>query len=89
MLNYIEQRYCFTLKQYPPTISLMKLLVEVGGIEPPSLSNRVKVATCLAPHFKLTFATPAGQDLQIAAFYCLVPNSKTNLSEPACFPALV
>jgi len=45
-----------------------KFLVEVGGIEPPSLSNRIEAATCLAPHFKLTLATPAGQDLQIAAF---------------------
>jgi len=42
-----------------------------GGIEAASLSNRIKVATCLAPHFKLNFATPAGQDLQIAAFYNL------------------
>jgi len=43
-------------------------MVEVAGIGPASLSNRVKVATCLAPYFQLTFATPAGQDLQIAAF---------------------
>jgi len=63
----------------------MKFVVEVGGIEPPSLSNQIKVATCLAPHFKLNFATPAGQDLQIAAFYALTPDPKANLPEPACF----
>jgi len=43
--------------------------VEVAGIEPASLNKRIKAATCLAPHFKLALATPAGQDLQSAAFY--------------------
>jgi len=43
-------------------------MVEVGGVEPPSLSNQIKVATCLAPHSKLKLATPAGQDVQVAAF---------------------
>jgi len=51
-------------------------MVEVGGIEPPSLSNRVKAATCLALHFLLTFATPAGQDLQSAAFFDFAPAPK-------------
>ena len=40
-----------------------KNLVEVRGVEPRSLSNPIKVATCLAPHFTLDFTTPVRQDL--------------------------
>jgi len=31
-----------------------KILVEVSGIGPESLNNRIKAATCLAPHFNLS-----------------------------------
>ena len=62
----VAVRRSFSIHQFFP---YRKKLVEVRGIEPRSLRNLIKAATCLAPHFKLALATPAGQDLQSAAFY--------------------
>ena len=53
-------------------------MVEVRGVEPRSLSNLIKAATCLAPYFNLILATPAGQDLQAAAFRDFIPPKKAN-----------
>jgi len=82
-INELLLRYQNTLFWYPPFVSLMKQMVEVGRIELPSLSNRVKVATCLAPYFKLILATPAEQDCASRSLLDLALVPKANLPEPA------
>jgi len=54
----------------------MKGLVEVGGIEPPSLSNLVKVATCLVYLLSLLPETPVNRILRAAAFSSSYPGEK-------------
>jgi len=61
----------------------MKTLVEVGGIEPPSLSIWIKVATCLVYLLCLILRTPLNRIAQAAAFFSLALAPKANLPEPA------
>ena len=53
-------------------------VVEVRGVEPRSLNNLIKAATCLAPYFTLILATPAGRDLQAAALRDFIPPKRAN-----------
>lgn len=51
-------------------------MVEVGGIEPPSLSNRVKAATCLVYLLSLNLRAPVNRIAQAAAFKESRPDHK-------------
>jgi len=53
-------------------------MVEVGGIEPPSLSNQIKAATCLVSLLILILRTPVDRIAQEAAFLNFAPTSKAN-----------
>jgi len=55
-----------------------KKLVEVGGIEPPSLSNPIKAATCLVYSLRLILKTSINRIFQDAAFFGLVLIPKAN-----------
>jgi len=74
--------------QVPPNFCLSQKFGGGGGIEAASLSRQVKAATCLAPHFYLAFATPAGQDLQTAALRAPRPGNKGQFAEASLLSAL-
>jgi hypothetical protein len=58
--------------------------VEVAGIEPASLSNPVKAATCLAPYFILLLQLLRGRIYKQQPLNTLAPATKANLPEPSC-----
>ena len=62
--QFFDGRYLpFCLRQRP-----ISKLVEVAGIEPASLSNPIKVATCLVYLLDLILRTPVNRIAQAAAF---------------------
>ena len=51
-------------------------MVEVGGIEPPSLDNQIKDTTCLVCLLRLSLSPPADRIEKAAAFNYSRPRLK-------------
>jgi len=62
-------------------------VVEVGGIAPPSLSNQIKVASCLVYLLRLIPMAPVNKIHRDASFCSLVPLLKANTDETSLLPA--
>jgi len=61
-----------------------KNLVEVSGIGPESLSNRIKAATCLVRPLSLILKTSTDRIFQDAAFLNFASAPKANLLKLSC-----
>jgi len=61
-------------------------MVEVGGIEPPSLDRQIKATPCSAYHLRLDPGTPVSRIALAAAFFKAHPAIKGEYSgtKPAC-----
>jgi len=60
----------------PQNFPCREILVEVGGIAPPSLNNQIRAATCLVYLLRLFFGTPLNKITEAAAFLTSYPDTK-------------